>query len=271
VKIFDTPGCYEAAISPDAKDLAYARLVSAEAGAVEIRPLGGGEPRRICDVKGILLGVCWSPDKKRIAFCALDDLAHKEGPHLYVVGVDGKGLRRFDPPDRIFPRWSPDGKSIAFAILDERKHRGALALIDVESGAERVLFDSEKTVLGVGWSPDGSTIAFTAVGESKSSVIYTIPTAGGTPKVLVESPPAARVSVDYADDGKAIYESILDIEGNSGGFDRVAPLEGHPTETSVLEGPRGSTYAGSGASLVLLWSQPVLHPKSSPPPAPSAR
>ncbi|HEY5564508.1 MAG TPA: hypothetical protein VIL33_02890, partial [Rhodothermia bacterium] len=55
----------------------------------------------------------WSPDGKAIAF----ESSRDGRLTIFVVGVDGQGLRRLTGADvhNGSPTWSPDGRQIAFA------------------------------------------------------------------------------------------------------------------------------------------------------------
>jgi TolB protein len=76
------------------------------------------------------------------------------GGDLYVVNVDGTGLRRV--ADGMDPSWSPDGSEIAFARW--REPRG-IWVIDADGSGERRVFDWDET-RWTSWSPDGSRVLF---------------------------------------------------------------------------------------------------------------
>jgi TolB protein len=78
------------------------------------------------------------------------------GGDLYIIGVDGSGLRRIT--DGVDPIWSPDGKQIAFARW--REPRG-IWVMDLAGGSasERRVFDWSEA-RWPSWSPDGQEILF---------------------------------------------------------------------------------------------------------------
>jgi dipeptidyl aminopeptidase/acylaminoacyl peptidase len=57
---------------------------------------------------------CWSPDGRRVCFAS--SRRHNGERDLWVVGADGRGLRRLTdlPGNCVEPQWSPDGAWIAF-------------------------------------------------------------------------------------------------------------------------------------------------------------
>lgn len=112
-------------------------------------------------------GACidWSPSGRLLAF---DDYLDQEGGFpqggIYVVGTDGRGLRKI-PNTKNFdlsPDWSPDGKWIVFS-------RTAVRQLDPNSGMWIVRTDGSglrhltgEEVVDPAWSPDGKRIAFAA-------------------------------------------------------------------------------------------------------------
>ncbi|HET7555673.1 MAG TPA: hypothetical protein VFJ75_08475 [Gaiellaceae bacterium] len=78
---------------------------------------------------------------------------------LYVVGADGKGLRRLtrNHVEDATPAWSPDGRLIAFTSNRARTGPFSLMVIPAEGGvASRVGVRGGEPA----WSPDGKRIAF---------------------------------------------------------------------------------------------------------------
>jgi TolB protein len=157
-----------AAWSPDGTTIAFSRLEStsrplreatiylADADGSQLRSLG---PHG--------LSAAWSPDGTRLAFVSFDDANAPPCPaascppsgELYVVRVDGSGLRRLtsSKADDEHPSWSPDGSRIAFASgFDVRSqgHAPWLMLIRA-SGGKALRIGHMSGVIDPSWSPAG--------------------------------------------------------------------------------------------------------------------
>jgi TolB protein len=118
--------------SPDGRWIAFAR---GRAGSRQlyVMPAAGGPARLL--VRSRARGVeswspSWSPDGRHVVFAT-----NRSGffnVELYVVGADGRGLRRLTYAfgDDSMPDWSPDGKRIVY--VSNRNRNGELYLIDVD-------------------------------------------------------------------------------------------------------------------------------------------
>jgi Tol biopolymer transport system component len=116
----------------------------------------------------------WSPDGRWIAFVhSLNDIGSGEAsPNdgIYVVGVDGQGLRRVLKRGGS-PGWSPDGKTLAF-----ENGNGRVGLLDL--GTAKVIYTSRGGAPA--WSPNGRSLAV-----SRDSGIYIVPVHGGAARRVV--------------------------------------------------------------------------------------
>jgi TolB protein len=106
----------------------------------------------------------WSPDGKRLAFSA----SRRGRPRgIYVVNVDGSGLRRLTRGAALddSPAWSPDGTHIAFASARSRSifplNLGNEIYVMRADGSDRRRLTRNTTFDGFpAWSPDGRRLAF---------------------------------------------------------------------------------------------------------------
>jgi len=104
----------------------------------------------------------WSPDGTRIAFLSNNDGPFGPVPRVFVVNVDGTGLRQLSPedPDQNFwffddsPSWSQDGSQVLFI------RAGMLQVINAD-GTGMTALPTEEVVQSAEWSPDGTRIATT--------------------------------------------------------------------------------------------------------------
>jgi Tol biopolymer transport system component/ankyrin repeat protein len=132
----------------------------------------GSQPRNLTETEAFEFDPAWSPDRRQIAFAALDDLEAAQSD-LFVMRADGSGRRRlthFSSGTRAGePTWSPDGRQIVFTVTgaapDGRRQpepRPVLFRIDTDGRHLTRLREGEAP----SWSPDGRTILYTDSGGS---------------------------------------------------------------------------------------------------------
>lgn len=158
----------------------------------------GGEARQLSGHPNGASDIAWSPDNRRIAFTAADDV---EADHSYTAPItigehagevvvndiryrfDGRGLLRqyshiwtidvatrdavrltdMDANDHS-PKWSPDGRQVAFLSnrRDDRRRRTAqtLHVVPANGGDVRTIAPDDARFGSFSWSPDGTRLAF---------------------------------------------------------------------------------------------------------------
>jgi Tol biopolymer transport system component len=126
-----------------------------------------------------------SPDGTVVAF---QRSVPGESPHIYVVGIDGTGLRRLTegPAAEIAPAWSPDGTRIAFsrAVGD----RFDLVVSDADgSRLTRLTQTPNADEDGASWSPNGAQLVFTRFARDDED-LWVIDVDGANAHALVRGP-----------------------------------------------------------------------------------
>lgn len=129
----------------------------------------GSNVLQVGQVKTDCSGVSWGLGDRRIVFGGGD----WRNPGLWIVNVDGSGLRRLlagrGADEGIHPAWSPDGRTIVFGWSGRSRHPwGRLAAIRPDGRGFRVLVRPrsapyEDDVSLPAWSRDGKRLAFVRV------------------------------------------------------------------------------------------------------------
>jgi TolB protein len=149
--------------SPDAKRLAceVGSMNGSRNGIYTIRASDGrGLTQVTSNPGGDDVPIDYSPSGKQLVFGRLGQ-NHECSRHnaLYVVNVDGSGLRRITPWGFCDDDggWSPDGSKIVF------EHRGSLYTVHPDGTRLRKIslqIRGEFSAFDAGWSPDGMRIVF---------------------------------------------------------------------------------------------------------------
>lgn len=110
-----------------------------------------------------------SPDGKTIAFSRA---IPGQPPYIYLVGIDGSGLRRLTQGDsaEIQPVWSPDGTRIAFSRADGERFDLFIAGAD-GSGLTQLTHTPLADEDSCTWSPNGLQLAFTRFQNDDEDVL----------------------------------------------------------------------------------------------------
>jgi Tol biopolymer transport system component len=165
-------------------------------GIYTVRASDGGDLERL--TSGLDSTPDYSPDGSRLVFMRTKPGVQPDGAGaLFVVGVDGSGLRRITPWGSSFldRAWSPDGRWIAF-----QRPYGQLYLVHPDgTGLHRVPVDLPP---GAGarqpsWSPDGEWLVFALV-QDGASEIYAVRPDGTDLTRVTTSQGADQTSPDWA-------------------------------------------------------------------------
>ena len=118
----------QAALSPDGQSLAFVSTRDAGTTDIYVLDMETRKVRNLTHSPGGDFRPSWSPDGRTIAFSsdrgttfqpAKGRWEHVHAASVYVVGVDGHGLRKISPEGQLggSPKWSPDGKRVVFYEL----------------------------------------------------------------------------------------------------------------------------------------------------------
>ncbi len=141
--------------SPDGRRVAYVTFESRKA-VVVVQDILSGKREVIANFRGTNSAPAWSPDGRQLVVT----LSQSGGSQLYLIGFDGKIIRRLTSSDAIDTEatWSPDGKSIYF--VSDRGGSPQIYRTSVEGGApQRVTFSGQYNI-SPDISPDGKWMAY---------------------------------------------------------------------------------------------------------------
>jgi len=236
--------------SPDGQSLAFlSTRPGAEASTEQPRAqvylltMGGGEARRVTNLKNGVSSFQWSPDGTRFVVVSRtgpsdnrteskdrSDVRHykhssykfndsgwfdDKRTHLWVVEVKtgiGKQITEGNDWNDTDPQWSPDGKQLAFVSnrtgkeYDENRNTDVW-VISAAGGPLTKISDHEESDESPRWSPDGKSIAFIGeLHERDHPKIWLAPATGGVPSVLAANGlDLIPGGLEWADDGKSLY------------------------------------------------------------------
>jgi Tol biopolymer transport system component/DNA-binding winged helix-turn-helix (wHTH) protein len=172
--------------SPDARYIAFCRILKGATGIYIIPALGGAERRvrntnwddqEFQGASRFADRLSWSPDGKLLAYS--DRASRSEAASIFLLSLDSLEVRRLTSPLRsrgdFSPEFSPDGQTLAFA----RDSQGVESIyaIPVSGGEEQRLTSDTKQKWGLTWTSDGREIVF-----SDSSWLWKIPIRAGEPE-----------------------------------------------------------------------------------------
>jgi len=186
-------------ISPDGREVAFHSWRGRGSRDIYVMPLDGGPVQRVTNTPLQEAVAAWSPDGNALAFIEFTATGG-----IWIArrtdGVWGAPVRRLD--HGFWPNWSPDGRELSFS---GSLTGGALKVMPVDSGPPRILIDgthgidADKAI----WSANGRELLFHGHDARGRGAMYSIPAAGGTPRLLAlfedMNLAAVRASFGFAD------------------------------------------------------------------------
>ncbi len=214
LRLTDLPGRAMGPIwSPDGRMIAFNFEPARDQGSREIWIIGvsedgkaPGEPTRIeLPNYSTSMPAGWTANNS-IGVLMAEPRLHA----VYTVPAAGGKATQVTPEGGCYPKWSPDGKAIFL-----RWGRANIVSIPAQGGELTVVHDQQKTNIvpglpgmGNGISPDGKTIVFAGSKLRSQPLevgIWTVPTAGGEPKQIIQSPtPTQNRYPCWSPDGKSV-------------------------------------------------------------------
>jgi Tol biopolymer transport system component len=194
--------------SPDGQRLVF-RAADAqvfEASDIWLMNADGSQQTNLTNDQQSNWGATWAPDGKHILFNSV-----REGggmPHLYLMNLDGSGLRRLCPHSSLweeYPDWSPDGTKIAF-MSNVGFSAWVIYVMNADCSGLRQVTNGPGEDSTPRWSPDGKKIAFTSDRTGQAEV-YLMNGDGSQQTRLTTSPKDTSFNgPDWSPDGaKLLY------------------------------------------------------------------
>lgn len=236
------------ALSADGKMLAY---VASEGGHSDLyiaRTAGGGKVRLTDDAVRDS-HPAFSPDGERLAFARFNP--ETGVPDLFTMpsmGGDMSSVAR----GATAPAWAPDGMRLAFVRWTEGSgHVLVVARADGSEPSELLRSDANYPFLrSVSWSPDAETLAVVRSQGGLAAEIWTVPSAGGAPRRLIEQPPGVFAdSPCFTPDGKDIV-FMSNRAGATNLWMIAAEGRGEPERLTTGTGPDASPSVARDGRIV---------------------
>ncbi|MEP6574670.1 MAG: protein kinase [Gemmatimonadota bacterium] len=200
--------------SPDGRELAFHSWRSGSRD-LYVQPLDGGPLQQVTSTPLQEAQASWSPDGRALCFSMFGIPGG-----IWLVRRDANG-KWGTPVERSafgnFAAWSPDGRWIAFT---GNFTGGSLLIVSPDSGAARVVLDSANTggvlVETPNWASDSRTIYFNSHDPKGNASFWSVPMAGGTPKLLTRftDPTMPAYRPEWSIGGGRMYFAIQDRQSD---------------------------------------------------------
>ena len=195
--------------SPNASEIAYHAFTREAARRLQVVAAAGGPVSGVTATPRNQRRPSWSPDGTALVF---DVGETASGGDLYLIersSAAGWGSARRLTTSGVAGRWSPDGSHILYV------RRDGIWVTTREGGPGRHVLRIDATVqprLGnAEWNGDGTTILFKRYdGEGRTS-FWSVPFAGGSPRLLVRLDRELRSHrPEFATDGRRFFFTVTE-------------------------------------------------------------
>jgi Tol biopolymer transport system component len=160
----------------------------------------------------------WSPDGSRIAFV---------DSNTFGVSIVRREGNRWSVPQTLYTdglttvSFSPDGQFLVRAPLRSGVDADDLHVAPAAGGPTFLLFRRGMAGAAVDpasarWSPDGRQVYFLGIDSEGRSSFWSIPSAGGTPTLIVrfDEPGRETNRSEFATDGMRLYFTLAETDGD---------------------------------------------------------
>lgn len=123
--------CFDPAVSPDGKYLAFASTKNAPKPDIYIKPVAGTVMTQLTSDPAGDLQPVFSPDGQQIAF-----VSDRTGSwDIFVMDINGRNVRQLtdDPAAEFYPTFSPDGKKIAYSRYNAQTDSWEIWLLYIDN------------------------------------------------------------------------------------------------------------------------------------------
>jgi serine/threonine-protein kinase len=204
--------------SPDGQELLYHAIRDGQRD-VFIVSADGTRTETVASTPGDEQHAGWGPDGNTVIYDLSPASRALNEWQAHVVtraerGAPWSAPRQLTKDGSSDPKWSPDGRLIAFCVNEQ------LRVVAPDGSGQRVLVDARNSS-GLEpaypiWSRDSQTIYYKAYDRERHSTIWSVPAAGGTPRLLVRFDDPSRRSLrrEFATDGKRFYFTIARDEAD---------------------------------------------------------
>jgi len=219
----DATGNFQPALSVDGEWLSYHSWRTGSRD-IFVQRLSDGHVEQVTDTPSQECCPHWLPDNRTILF--LDQFVENgvsRGTYLVRRGESGRWSTPMALPRGVAGNgsWSPDGRLYAYSRWEfAPPTKGTVELFSIDSGAQRVIYaphsPDDPVAEIVLFSEDGKTLYFKSHDPTGHAFIWSIPTFGGRPSVLVRFEDLARPSSrwDFAAGAGHFYFTLEDRQSD---------------------------------------------------------